>query len=403
MKKRIGVILIFIMFFGVNVTAYENVKSTNDTIYVPDDYPTIQEAINNANSGDTVFVRNGIYNETILINSVKSDINLIGEDRHFTKINGTLDSLVCDGTLITIKNFNFLGNVNNDKTVYLRGDGANFSNCIAYKIQIKNSFVEINNNEITGLSIQPDDNKNVDIKNNNIDNIFITDCSNILIENNTIMKEISIWGCDYCNIINNVIFEESSYGIYIAKSPDSNSSNNKIAYNEILNKEKGIFNNGDFTTIESNIINNNTLGIVCKTSNAIINENILNNNIFGISINSDNNNIEKNIFFDSGGIDIMYGNNNNIIYNEFNNSFGVALLFSNYTTIKNNNFLNKNIENSATFFSGEKNKWINNYWNTNNQFPVFIKGKKYINFIGKDINWFNIDWRPAKEPFDISE
>ena len=36
-----------------------------DIIYVPDDYKTIQKAIDNASDGDTIIVRDGIYKENI--------------------------------------------------------------------------------------------------------------------------------------------------------------------------------------------------------------------------------------------------------------------------------------------------------------------------------------------------
>jgi predicted outer membrane repeat protein len=36
-----------------------------DTIYVPEDYPTIQEAINSANDNDTIIISSGIYSENI--------------------------------------------------------------------------------------------------------------------------------------------------------------------------------------------------------------------------------------------------------------------------------------------------------------------------------------------------
>ena len=37
------------------------------TICVPDDYSTIQEAINAASSGDTVVVRDGTYTENVIV------------------------------------------------------------------------------------------------------------------------------------------------------------------------------------------------------------------------------------------------------------------------------------------------------------------------------------------------
>ncbi len=62
----------------------QSVKAVAKTIVVPDDYPTIQAAIDNANAGDTVFVKEGTYNETIVITK---SISLIGEERETTVIN----------------------------------------------------------------------------------------------------------------------------------------------------------------------------------------------------------------------------------------------------------------------------------------------------------------------------
>ena len=45
-------------------------------IVVPDDYPTIQEAINAASDGDTIFVGNGTYYENVIVNKT---VSLIGE------------------------------------------------------------------------------------------------------------------------------------------------------------------------------------------------------------------------------------------------------------------------------------------------------------------------------------
>jgi parallel beta-helix repeat protein len=60
-------------------------KSSPGTIMVPDDYPTIQEAVNAANPNDTVYVRPGTYNETVAINKT---ISPIGLDRNNTIIDG---------------------------------------------------------------------------------------------------------------------------------------------------------------------------------------------------------------------------------------------------------------------------------------------------------------------------
>ena len=54
-------------------------------ITVPNDYPTIQEAINAASDGDTIFVRNGTYYEHVLVNK---SVFVVGENRETTIIDG---------------------------------------------------------------------------------------------------------------------------------------------------------------------------------------------------------------------------------------------------------------------------------------------------------------------------
>jgi nitrous oxidase accessory protein NosD len=65
--------------------ANTNPAKSQNTITVPDDFSTIQEAINNANEGDTVFVRNGTYSGPIVINK---SLTLEGENRDSTVIDG---------------------------------------------------------------------------------------------------------------------------------------------------------------------------------------------------------------------------------------------------------------------------------------------------------------------------
>ena len=60
-------------------------KAEAKTIVVPDDYTTIQEAIDNAAEGDTIYVKKGIYHENI---GITKPVSLIGEDRDSTIIDG---------------------------------------------------------------------------------------------------------------------------------------------------------------------------------------------------------------------------------------------------------------------------------------------------------------------------
>ncbi|MDF2956337.1 MAG: PKD repeat domain protein [Candidatus Alkanophagales archaeon MCA70_species_2] len=60
--KALLCLLLVLSFF-----AFAGVASAA-TIYVPDDYATIQKAVDNAAAGDTIVVRDGIYNENIEVN-----------------------------------------------------------------------------------------------------------------------------------------------------------------------------------------------------------------------------------------------------------------------------------------------------------------------------------------------
>jgi parallel beta-helix repeat protein len=82
----LGVVFIFLV--AANVVAVSPVKAEPRKITVPDDYPTIALAIDNAAYGDTIFVKKGKHegpiNQTVVMNKT---ISLVGEDAKSTAIN----------------------------------------------------------------------------------------------------------------------------------------------------------------------------------------------------------------------------------------------------------------------------------------------------------------------------
>ena len=88
MRKRLTSLLILLFLIFLAILPSTTVKAESKTIIVPDDYPTIQEAIDNANSGDTVFVRNGTYYTDAYLDgdglTIGKSISLIGEDSQKT-------------------------------------------------------------------------------------------------------------------------------------------------------------------------------------------------------------------------------------------------------------------------------------------------------------------------------
>ncbi|HUV02229.1 MAG TPA: hypothetical protein VMW67_02095 [Desulfobacteria bacterium] len=58
-KNELKIWIVEILFMAlISISVFAG-SASSDIIYVPTDYPTIQQAIDNASSGDTIFVYNG--------------------------------------------------------------------------------------------------------------------------------------------------------------------------------------------------------------------------------------------------------------------------------------------------------------------------------------------------------
>ncbi len=118
---------------------------------------------------------------------------------------------------------------------------------------------------------------------------------------------------------------------------------------------------------------------------------------FGIRLNSSSCTITCCKFlYQMYAIDIFFSSNHNTFYRNIFQScyrginFRYPLSCSN--TIKHNNFISTKPVQDIAF----RNNWISNYYdNWIGIGPKIIWGFWYF-------LWFNIDWRPAKEPYDIS-
>lgn len=117
MRKIIYFSLMFLsLFFTQFLTSYNvSVRADANVIHVPGDFSTIQEAINNANEGDTIFVYSGQYSENIVIDK---SLSLIGENAESTIIEGngtgnvieiTADNVLIKGFTIKKSGENYFG------------------------------------------------------------------------------------------------------------------------------------------------------------------------------------------------------------------------------------------------------------------------------------------------------
>ncbi|HHF58908.1 MAG TPA: hypothetical protein ENL44_01760, partial [Thermoplasmatales archaeon] len=105
---------IMVILFLTSVSAFTLLVYGVDahTLYVggagEGNYTYIQQAINNATTGDVIYIYSGVYNENIFIPKYVDSLKLIGENRDTTVINGVekdSPTLEIHGKNITFENF----------------------------------------------------------------------------------------------------------------------------------------------------------------------------------------------------------------------------------------------------------------------------------------------------------
>ncbi|TET25121.1 MAG: hypothetical protein E3J73_06970, partial [Candidatus Bathyarchaeum sp.] len=102
MKEKRTTLILLLILCSVLVSFPEMgiVKAEPKTIVVPSDYSTIQEAVDNAAEGDTIFVKKGYHFGSVFI---KKSLSLVGEANE-TIIVG--DDYRLNGTIIVIRHDN---------------------------------------------------------------------------------------------------------------------------------------------------------------------------------------------------------------------------------------------------------------------------------------------------------
>jgi parallel beta-helix repeat protein len=215
-------VLLTVLLFLMSLAPLSDaiVRAQTRTIVVPDQYPTIQQAINSANGGDTVYVKNGVYDETLTISKT---LNLIGENTQSTIINGgNIGNVVqVNGNYIAISGVT----IENAGTSEWTGHGFPDS-CISLQ---DSSFVKVTNTILTKatVAIWSYDSSNSVISDNLVFNtttmgIIAYDDTNVTVSGCSV-KDCGLIGLHLdgssvdCNIINNTVIG-CSEGIDIEKS-----------------------------------------------------------------------------------------------------------------------------------------------------------------------------------------
>ena len=412
--KKGVVFAVILLFFSVSVipsTGTTGVKqitlpiSNGNILYVggsgPNNYTKIQDAIDDASDGDTVYVYDDSspYYENVIVDK---SINLIGEDRDTTIIDhykGCIVKVFADN--VNISGFTIKGIA---CVKLLEGS----SNCI-----ISGNIIHDNN---FGLSWP------IELHESHYNIISGNDISN----NDRIEYSAVFVGYSYGNIISgNNITNNAGHGILLVDSRNTTISGNNISNNRrdgISHYPSGIFINSLGTIISDNIICSNLAGIsingIIGIANCIISGNDISNNGCGIFCKGlRRNKITDNIISNNGeGICLMSSDNiiegNNIA----NNQLGIDIC-SGFNTVFRLNIVKENnfIENERSVsYDSFTNRWIRNYWDDwGSPSPRPIKGDCTFWFLSIlldiifdeniyiSIPWVQYDWHPAQEPYDI--
>jgi parallel beta-helix repeat protein len=286
----------------------------------------------------------------------------------------------------------------------------------------------------------------------NGDTVFVYDDSSPYVENIVIDTSISLIGEDKnTTIIDGAI---NGHGVNITADNVTvigftiqncsngsgiciSSNNNRIADNIISNNMFGIgtyygnpfeppaFPSSGYNTITNNlIIRNEGGGIGLSGQNNTVNDNIISQTEYGIMLAvAVANNISKNIISENENGIFIAASYNNVIYRNnisHNEKLGVSNFCTSSDIILQNNFIGngqnayfnqpiltrfrilKNILN----FPISRSVWDENYWDRPRMIPYMIPG--LISLIRGPIidapyifNYFQIDWHPAQEPYDI--
>jgi len=386
--KKLLVIGIIILLIGVSVAPsiainVVKIKSSTqssligNTLYVggsgEGNYSSIQRAIYDASDGDTVFVfdDSSPYIEWDIL--IDKSINLIGEDRNTTIIDGYNSGVIikinsCSNVIIqgfTIKDggYKYLENI------IILIDSCN--NCI-----ISNNFLD-NSESLEGVR--------------STDGVCLIESNNVQITNNIIFNGRSII---LRKSNDNIIAHNKLLDAQIILEGSSN--NNNISYNVLANDYYGIelYNSNYNTLCYNNIVNIKWDGLVTfRSSNCEIYMN----------------NIEN---CKGSGIRIDECSDNIIHYNNIKrNRFGIYLVGHEGSFYSNNfinNFINVFTQDVGEYF------FDGNYWNKPMNRPKMLIGLRTIwlrppytwgpHDHGWSINFPKIlfDMNPAQEPYDIN-
>jgi parallel beta-helix repeat protein len=363
LKRTFSVLMLTLLLTGMLTLAFNIQPVKAKTITVPDEYPTIQQAIYAASPRDTIYVKAGEYRECVVVTKT---VRLVGENEKWPTIRSALfedekpDIVLVKADGVVIEGFTIRGigsgsgeplfrnsgiRVDASNVTILNNNisgwggigiyiayGASFAtisknNISNYEEGIMVEYAQANmitENNISGnreYGIYLGGSTNNTVTNNNISNngygISLSGTSNNRFRNNHLSGNrfnVAVSGNDLLDFINDVDSSNTVDGkpVYYLVNQQGRSIPGNAGYVALVNST--------CITVQNLDLKNNGQGVLLAyTENSLIVGNNISDNVEGIElISSSNNTIAENTLLNNGdGISISASSNNKIYHNNF--------------------------------------------------------------------------------------
>jgi len=242
MKGLKGLSLLLLVSLGVIIMVVAGAEDAEGaTITVPDDYPTIQSAIENATDYDTLFIKDGLYLESIV---VWRPLTIMGESQAGTVIEND-DPF---GVLIVSHRASL-----SDVTVQGTSVGAGLilqgSNCVIEDVTVRDCLWGLWVNRGTNNVV-----RNVDCLDNDWQGVLVEEADNTLLEGVT------------CSGNNDGIHVRAAVGTTIKGCTSEQNREHGILINELA----GTYQNKDVSVLNCLISNNSANGVEVSDTDGVL-------------------------------------------------------------------------------------------------------------------------------------
>lgn len=313
----------------------------------PADFHTIKEAIDSPNVtyGDVIFVKSGIYYEHV---TLRTGLKVVGENRDLTVVDG-----YGDGTVVTLHSNSYISNltVRNGHVGIMDFYGGAHSTTVHNVIVKDNNYGGIYLHEHTYGNILTN---NV-VLNNSLFGIYLTNTDDNILTNNTVRDNehgIVLYGYLRGNVLQNNSMVDNKYNFGVVLQQETLGAmlyRKKYCVNDIDSSNtvdgKPIY--CWFNRRDEQVPSDAGYVWLSNCNNITIESLSMSNNLQGILLSSSNNTsiISNNIIDTVNSIYLIDCENTTLVGNNLtDNQYGIYLgLFSHRSTLRNNNMSNNKL------------------------------------------------------------